>query len=280
MQGRPACKGIFAAVIAANLSLPIATAQAQTAAATVAAPATPRGVDGLPDLNGTWDNGAGIPWVRPQQVGASICIVGCEEIPQASPAAGTGAARLPMDRPRYRPEHIGKVQDLNARQVQEDPVLRCENPGLPRIGPPDKIVQIPGQVVFLYDDVNGNFFRIIPTDGRGHQADFEATFLGDAVGHWEEDTLVVETVKLNDRTWLTDDGSFHTADLRVVERLTRTGDTLQWQATAHDPAVLAEPWEMRPRTARLTDIEIVEAPPCIDRDLPLMQDGTSHDNPR
>lgn len=78
-----------------------------------------------------------------------------------------------------------------------------------------------------------------------------------------------------------DDGSFHTTDLRVVERLTRTGDKLVWQATAHDPAVLAEPWAMRPRTATLTDIEILQAPRCIDRDLPMMRDVTlSHDNPR
>ena len=159
-------------------------------------------------------------------------------------------------------------------------MLRCENPGLPRIGPPDKIVQIPGQVVFLYDDVNGNYFRVIPTDGRGHRTDVEATYLGDAVGRWDGDTLVVTTVLLSEDTWLTDDGSIHSADLRVVERLTRTGDSLQWQATAHDPEFLAKPWEMRPRTAVLTDVEIVEAPRCIDRDLPLMQDGTSHDNPR
>jgi hypothetical protein len=241
---------------------------------------TPRGDDGHPDLNGTWDNGSGIPWVRPQHLGASICIVGCEEAPAAPESAEPRSAPPPPDRPSYRPEIAPMVQDLNARQVEEDPVLRCENPGLPRIGPPDKIVQIPGQVVFLYDDVNGNYFRVIPTDGRGHRTDVEATYLGDAVGRWDGDTLVVTTVLLSEDTWLTDDGSIHSADLRVVERLTRTGDSLEWQATAYDSAYLSEPWEMRPRTAVLTDIEIVEAPRCIDRDLSLMQDGTSHDNPR
>ena len=234
---------------------------------------TPRTGEGHPDLNGTWDNGSGIDFVRPQNIDGSICVTGC---PQPESAPPSNAVRLPPERPTYRPEFMDKVRDLEARQVEEDPVLRCRNPGLPRIGPPDKIVQI----VFLYDDVNGNYFRIIPTDGRGYRTGVEETYLGDSVGHWEGDTLVVETVNLIDETWLTDDGSFDTGDLRVVERLTRTGDTLQWQATSHDPAVLAEPWVQRPRIAHLTDVELVEAAPCIERDLPHMQDLSHHDNVR
>ena len=237
----------------------------------------PRTAEGYPDLNGTWDNGSGIDFVRPQNIDGSICVTGCPRLESAPPPA---AVRLPPDRPSYRPEFMKKVSDLEARQVEEDPVLRCRNPGLPRIGPPDKIAQTPGQIVFLYDDVNGNYFRIIPTDGRGYRTDVEETYLGDSVGRWEGDTLVVETVNLIDETWLTDDGSFHSADLRVVERLTRTGDTLEWQATSYDPAVLAEPWAQRARIARLTDQELVEAAPCIERDLAHMQDMSHHDNVR
>ena len=159
-------------------------------------------------------------------------------------------------------------------------MLRCFAPGVPRIGPPDKIVQRAGEAVFLYEDVSGSFFRIVPTDGRPHPTNNEPSFLGDAVGHWEGDTLVVETKNFNDQTWLTDNGAFHTADLRVVERLRRTADTLEWGATAHDAAVLAEPWELAKRVARLTDIEIVESPPCIDRSLAHMVDDSHHTNPR
>ena len=238
---------------------------------------TPRTAEGYPDLNGTWDNGSGIDFVRPQIIDGSICVTGCPRPESAPPPAGV---RLPPDRPDYRPEFMQEVRDLDERQVEEDPVLRCRNPGLPRIGPPDKIVQTPGQVVFLYDDVNGNYFRIVPTDGRAYRPDVEETYLGDSVGRWDGDTLVVETVNLIDETWLTDDGSFHTGDLRVVERLTRSGDTLEWQATSHDPAVLAEPWVQRPRIAYLTDLELVEAAPCIERDLPHMQDMSHHDNVR
>ena len=104
--------------------------------------------------------------------------------------------------------------------------------------------------------------------------------LGYAIGAWEGDTLVVETVNFTDETWLTDDGSFHTPDLRVIERLRLVGDELEWRATAHDPDVLAEPWELRPRLATRTDAALEQSPPCIERDLEHMVDASSHDNPR
>ncbi len=232
---------------------------------------TPRASDGHPDLSGTWDNGAGIDFVAPVHIGASICVRGCAQNPQPSQRG---------DRPTYRREFVASVKDLEERQVQEDTVLRCFAPGVPRIGPPDKIVQTPNEIVFLYDDYAGNFFRIVPVDGRPHRTDVEPGFLGDAIGWWEDDTLVVESINFNDQTWLTDDGSFHTTNLRVIERIRRDGETLEWLATAYDPEVLQEPWQLRPRIAHLTDQEIVEAPPCIERDLDQMVDDTHHDNVR
>ena len=239
----------------------------------------PRAPDGHPDLSGTWDNGAGIGFVQPRQDGDSICIFGCGGAPPVAGAAAPGAPPPPVG-PKYRPQFTARVADLDARQVQEDPVLRCFAPGVPRIGPPDKIVQRAGEVAFLYEDVSGSFFRVVPTDGRAHPTNNEPSYLGDAVGHWEGDTLVVETRNFNDLTWLTDNGAFHTTGLRVVERLRRTADTLEWEATAQDPAVLAEPWQVAKRVAQRTDIEIVESPPCIDRSLDHMVDDSHHTNPR
>jgi hypothetical protein len=256
----------------------IALTFASAALAQPAADGIPRAPDGHPDLSGTWDNGAGIAFVRPTREGDSICIVGCGG--SAIPADTAAGAPPPPGAPQYRPEFAARVADLNARQVDEDPVLRCAAPGVPRIGPPDKIVQRAGEAVFLYEDVSGSFFRIVPTDGRPHAKGNEPSYLGDAVGRWEGDTLVVETVNFNGLTWLTDNGAFHTEDLRVVERLRRTADTLEWSATAYDPAVLAQPWEVQKRVARLTDVEIVESPPCIDRSLEHMVDDSHHTNPR
>ena len=263
--------GVSAFLGCCVLALPVAMAQK-------ASDSQPRLADGHPDFSGTWDNGSGIDFVQPKKDGKSVCVFGCAGAPP--PPDGPGAAPPPKG-PQYKPEFAARVADLNKRQVSEDPVLRCKAPGVPRIGPPDKIVQRPGEAVFLYDDVSGNFFRIVPTDGRAHIKDTEPSFLGDAVGHWEGDTLVVETVKFNEETWLTDDGAFHTKELRVVERLRRTGaDTLEWSATVYDPAVLTAPWQVAPRTERATALAMIEAAPCIERSLSHMVDDTHHTNPR
>jgi hypothetical protein len=267
-----------ALVISAALAVALAPVHADTSGD--AAKALPRLADGKPDFNGTWDNGAGIDFINPQKsADGSICVSGCPR-PAAAPGAAPRPAPMAPDRPKYKPELAAKVKELEAKQVEHDPVLRCRSPGLPRIGPPDKIVQTPGQIVFLYDDVSGAFWRIVPTDGRPHRKDVDESYLGDSVGHWEGDTLVIETVNFNGESWLTDDGAFHTTGLRVTERLSRNGDMMEWQAIADDPAVLAEPWKLRPRRMKLTTQELAEPVPCVEQDLKHLVDDTHHDNPR
>jgi hypothetical protein len=253
---------------------------------------TPHLADGRPDLNGTWEHG-GFAFLRPQTLpDGSVCVLGCPEAgtpprggnPPAPGARGAGrgtaAPAAAPNFPKYKPEFLAKVKDLSDRQVQTDTVLQCQPPGVPRIGPPAKIVQNAREVVFLYDDVNGSFFRIIPTDGRPHRKGLPDSYLGDAIGRWEGDTLVVETVNFNEDTWLIDNGAFHTKNLKVTERLRRVGDTIEYQAIADDPAVLVEPWATRPQTLRLTDHELEESARCEDRDLEHIIDGSHHDNPR
>jgi len=259
-----------------------------------AAKPTPHLADGRPDLNGTWEHGAGFAFLRPRTLpDGSVCVLGCPPEATTSPAGGNaqggrggrgGAAAAPAppaapNFPKYKPEFLGKVKDLSDRQVRTDTVLQCQPPGVPRIGPPAKIVQNAHEVVFLYDDVNGSFFRIVPTDGRQHRKGLPASYLGDAIGHWEGDTLVVETVNFNEETWLIDNGAFHTKDLKVVERLRRVGDVIEYQASAQDSAVLVEPWT-RGQALRLSDHELEESARCEDRDLEHVIDGSHHDNPR
>src|SRR5262249_23113465 len=160
------------------------------------------------------------------------------------------------------------------RQVKTDPALACGNPGLPRIGPPKQIVQTHGQVVFLYDDLAGSFFRVIPTDGRSHRVDAEESYLGDSVRRSEGDMLVIDAVLFIEDAWLIDNGAFHTTDLKVTERLRKVGDKLEYQAVADDPKVLAEPWQMRTRTLRLSKQPLQEPIPCVENDLAHMQDGS------
>jgi hypothetical protein len=251
-------------------------------AAPTAEKPVPRLSDGHPDLNGVWDNGAGIYFVQPQKSSdGSVCIAGCKPVAATPPPAPPPAGRAPAAAsfPHYRPELMAKVKDLDKRQVEADPVLRCKSPGLPRIGPPDKIVQRPGQVVFLYDDVSGAFWRIIPTDGRPHRTDVDPSYLGDSVGHWEGDTLVVDVNQFNEDSWLTDNGAFHSADLHVVERLHRAGDVLEYEAISEDPKVLSEPWK-KTRLAKLSHDELAEPTPCVDQDLKHLVDDSHHPNPR
>ena len=286
---------VVAAVVA--MSVPAAAQGPRMTAerlAELAKKATLHLADGKSDLNGTWDHLGGIEFVRPQNLdNGSVCVVGCP--PAAAAGAGGAGARAggagaracgppaappAPNFPKYKQEFLAKVKDLSERQVEVDTALQCQPPGVPRIGPPAKIIQTAREVLFLYDDVNGSFFRIIPTDGRAHRKDLPASYLGDAIGRYEGDTLVVETVNFNEETWLSDNGAFHTKDLKVIERVRRVGDTVQYEATAYDPAVLVEPWKERTQTLWLTDREIEESPRCEDRDLDLIKDGSHHDNPR
>jgi hypothetical protein len=254
--------------------------------AALAARPTPHTADGRLDLNATWDHLGGIEFVpvREKAAEGSFCVFGCpgEKRPADAPRVGPAGPPPPEGPgfPEYKPEHLAKVKDLKDRQVQIDTNLQCAPPGVPRIGPPSKIMQNAREVVFLYDDVNGAYFRIIPTDGRQRRTDLEPSYFGDAVGRYEGDTLVVDTRNLLEETWLTDDGAFHTKDLKVTERLTRVGDTIRYEAVADDPAVLAKPWALRPLTLWATTEELSEPARCQDRDLPHMVDGSYHTNPR
>jgi hypothetical protein len=137
---------------------------------------------------------------------------------------------------------LAKVKDLSARQSEADPyTYSCKAPGIPRIGPPQHIIQSERELAFIYSDTNGNYWRIVPVDGRPHNAEADASYLGDSVGHWEGDTLVVDVTNFNDDTWLSRDGSFHSTALHVTERLTRRGGSLVYEVTVEDPKVLTGP---------------------------------------
>jgi hypothetical protein len=86
-------------------------------------------------------------------------------------------------------------------------------------------------------------FRRIPTDGRKHAADLEPTFLGDSVGRWDGDTLVVDVIGFNERTWLDTEGHQHSDALHVVERYRRAGrDAIDYSVTIDDPKTYQQPW--------------------------------------
>ena len=86
-------------------------------------------------------------------------------------------------------------------------------------------------------------WRIIPLDNRKHLPDYMRLWQGDSVGHWEGDTLVVDTANFNGKTWLNEGGEIVSHAEHVIERFTPTGpDQLRYEATVSDPVVYDKPW--------------------------------------
>lgn len=224
-----------------------------------------------PDLSGVWGNSEWgqhrLGFVQPTVTDdGALCVLGC-----AAPPREVLAAEMALvSYPKYREEYQAKVEELNRNQVLADPALSCGNPGLPRIGPPDQIVQGKNEIAFIYEDLNGYYWRVIPLDAE-HRPNAEPTYMGDSIGWWEGETLVVEAVNFVDHTWLTDNGAFHTANKKVTERLTRLDDVLQYEVRVDDPEVLAEPWIQPTRMLARGDIRVLPEPvPCIEESIPLM----------
>jgi hypothetical protein len=140
---------------------------------------------------------------------------------------------------------------MDARMAADDPEARCLPTGVPRVAPyPWRIVQTPayGKATHLFFLFEGNIhsYRQIFMDGREHPDDLEATWYGHSVGHWEGDTLVIETVGFNDLFWFDFEGHPHTTQLRTVERYTRTKyGELENVVTIHDPGAYAKPFTVR-----------------------------------
>jgi len=96
--------------------------------------------------------------------------------------------------------------------------------------------------------------RVVPTDGRDHNTiDVAAeTWNGDPVGHWDGDTLVIESTGFTDASWLHKNGYVHGFNMKVTEKLTRTGNSLKWEAVVDDPEYLAKPWSPSSTTRTIT----------------------------
>jgi len=161
-----------------------------------------------------------------------------------------------LGRPIYKPEFWDKVQQLDMWTNKYDPVMTCQPLGIPREGPPRRIYQTDKDVTFLYygGDAGGGYgeYRVIPIDGRPHpkSAELDITYMGDTVGRWDGDTLVLDSVAFTDTTWLGRGGFFHSDQMHVVERFKREGDALMYDVTVEDPEVLAEPYVYPTRTVR------------------------------
>jgi hypothetical protein len=101
----------------------------------------------------------------------------------------------------------------------------------------------PGTLVMLFEDISHGQMRTIHL-ARPHAGKLEQSWLGDSIGRWERDTLVIDTVGFNDRTWLNEKGAPHSDAFHLVERLSPMmgGKFLEYKVTAEDPKVLEKPY--------------------------------------
>jgi hypothetical protein len=228
---------------------------------------TPRMDNGKPDLTGNWGAG-GMNWRYGNRRCAPTQLEGCSPAwNQTLDFEFEAPSRFGPNRPLYKPEHWDKVIELDMWTNKEDPVMTCQPLGIPRQGPPRRIIQTADDIVFFYsqygDGGGGQAeFRIIPTDGRerNERDGRETKYYGYTIGTWEGDTLVLDSTSFNDYTWLARGGFFHSDQMRVVEKLTRKGEEILYEVTVEDPVVLLEPWVMTPRILKFTASNVSEFP--------------------
>jgi hypothetical protein len=195
----------------------------------------PRTPDGKPDLRGRWD---------PAAFTASNIL---EEHPGGfGVQAGKSVITDPPDgKIPYQPWAL-KQRDENRKPENGylDNEGKCFRAGVPRIMLfAMEIIYIPDNIVLLYDYVKHT--RTISMTRRTHLPESIKLWMGDPLGHWEGDTLVVESTNFNGKAWFALGGDFMTDAGSVVERFKMTdSNTLTWNATLTDPKAYTRPWTM------------------------------------
>jgi hypothetical protein len=232
------------------------TAAAQSSAAPSAAekkpgPA-PKMADGHPDLSGVWWGGGDVG--------------GRGFRPGGGPPAGGGAPPATFTS-LYKPQAAERAKTLSDK---DDPTLHCNpvafgtlNVRLWNVGAVGQIVATPKLVVLLSETFHD--YQLVPTDGRKHRDDQPPTLRGDAVGHWDGDTFVVDVTNFTDDTWMWAEGrvSFHSDALHIVERYRRVdANTLEIEATVEDPKVLTGPWTVPKQSLKLAPFDTLLSLNC------------------
>jgi hypothetical protein len=214
----------------------------------------PRAPDGKPDLNGIWQalNTANFDLqthiaraalaLRPGPYGP----VPAKEVVAlgAVGAAPGGLGVVEGGEIPYQPWALEKKKENQANWLSRDPEIKCYLPGVPRatyMPYPFQILHSDQAIVIVYEYA-GATRNIFMKDPGPPPVD---SWMGQSVGRWDGDTLVVESKGFNDRTWLDRAGNFHSEELKVVERYTRTGpDHMQYEAILEDPKVFTRSWKI------------------------------------
>jgi len=214
----------------------------------------PRMSDGHPDFSGFYHGGtSGISEADEGEQVTTKTENGSIFFDYGGANNGGNDTIAPGQPPPYKPEYMAKQKQIASTVYgwvsHLDPVMDCKPQGVPRVGlgAAMHVVQNPKMLTMMYEDAPGPVYRIIYTDGRQHPTDLDTSYMGHSIGHWEGDTLVVDTVGLNDETWLgmPSTATIHSDKIHVIERYTRpNGKTLQLETTVEDPVMFTKPWVM------------------------------------
>ena len=221
----------------------------------------PRGPGGKPDLNGTWQ-----AWNRanfdlehhPAKAAMAFREGPVGPVPAKEVVALGAVGAVPAGigvvvggEIPYRPEARKKRAENRENWLSRDPEIKCYQPGIPRatyMAYPFQILHNEAALFFSYEYA-GAVRNIHLTDPGPPPID---SWMGQSVGKWQGDTLVIETTGQNDRTWLDRAGNFHSEALHVVERFTPTSPhTMSYEATLADAKVFTKPWTIRMTLYRL-----------------------------
>ena len=171
--------------------------------------------------------------------------------------------RVPEDPVPFQPWAEAKSKSMTRTELELSSAnVTCDPVGTPGMFVDNaylhQIVMKPGLFVHLIE--NNNRWRVVHTDGRPHKAkeDLEPLFNGDETAHWEGDTLVMDSISIDERTSIRD-GWFHSDALHVIERLRRPSmNFLEYQFTIEDPKVLTKPWTSAWRIHSLANEDLTE----------------------
>ncbi|HTV78763.1 MAG TPA: hypothetical protein VMF03_10930 [Steroidobacteraceae bacterium] len=177
-----------------------------------------------------------------------------------NPQINSTLGRLPPFTARGKAEWDARVKAEKDGSPIADASSYCWPHGVPRVmnSPyPIQIIQTAGETVFVHEVAHN--VRHIYMD-QPHPQTLTATFMGDSVGHWEGDTLVIDTIGLNDRTWIDEIGVIHGKQLHVIERIRKIedGHALEDLIRIEDPEFFTEPWYARITYAWRPDLRIAE----------------------
>lgn len=227
---------------------------------------TPRTADGKPDLSGVWQymRPPGTPPPPPpafQSTAGPPAAGGGDIIPagvRTSQFWNLGASF--KDGLPFQPWAAELHRQRVASNSEDNPDAHCLPIGVMQLhthGQPRKMIQTPGVIVIMYEANSG--LRQIFTDGRPLPKDAEPWWYGYSVGHWEKDTLVVESTNFRDLGWLDVEGSPLTESGKIFERFRRPDyGHLEIEVTIDDPKAYTKPWTVTVYQRILPDTELIE----------------------